>query len=122
MDLAYIGYLLFVVPGFCFIWTYRHFTKAPKLEGFEFAAWSLFFGSLISLVSLKIVLFVGTPLHEIPLNDPAAMLGGILGAGLGIATGGSFPLGFIVAIMQRKGYFEQLDKWLFWLIVKLAKV
>jgi hypothetical protein len=121
MELAYIGYLLFVFPGFCFLWTYRHFTRAPKMGEFEWAGWSFVFGVLLFFLTMYLVGITGTELPAISLTDPAAALGGFLGTGLGITTAASFPLGFACAVVSKKGLFSKVDRALFHLLEWLSK-
>ena len=109
MDLAYIGYLLFVFPGFCFVWTYRHFSKASKISDFEWAAWSFLFGTALFFLTMLFASISNAKLPAIPLNDPAAEIGGFLGTGLAIATGLAFPLGFICAGISKSGAFKEID-------------
>lgn len=120
MDIVYLAYLLFIFPGFCFVWTYRHFTKKPKLGEFEYAAWSFLFGILM----FWIVFSTGGEELDfmMDLNKPFELFSHGLGAGLGVALAASFPLGFMGAVISKWGLFTWIDKILFKLIEKLSKV
>ena len=121
MDLAYTGYLLFVVPGFCLVWTYRHFTKAPKIGEFEYAVWSLLWGAVLTLLLGVVLKLENNPGPTLPLNNPAALLGGLLGISLAIATGLAFPLGFLGASISDRGFFAWIDKLSFKLLAWISK-
>jgi hypothetical protein len=119
MDFAYIGYLLFVIPGFCFIWTYRHFTKAAKLGEFEYAAWSLLFGTLLFLIVISLALWNGHSDIAFNPNDPSSTIGSVLGIALGVAITASFPLGFACAGLARSGFFRYVDDSCFKMLQKI---
>ncbi len=121
MDIAYAGYLLFVIPGFVLIWTYRHFTKAKKIGEFEYAAWSFFWGAALFLVVIGIVTKFGYAPVPVPLNNPAAIIGSLVAISLALATVGAIPLAFIGAQISRMGLFKFVDKGLFKLLKKLSK-
>ncbi len=113
MDFAYIGYLLFVVPGFFLVWTYRHFTNAEKIGEFEYAAWSFFFGVFLFIADIYILSINNKSLPPIPINNIADLLGSIIGISLGIVLGSSFLIGYIGAFISRMGLFRWVDKKLF---------
>jgi hypothetical protein len=112
MDLNYISYLLFVVPGFCFVWTYKHFTKAQKIGEFEYAAWSFLWGVPLLLLVNKIISLLHINLPAIPPNNPAALLGSFAGFSFCSAII-VFPLGFFAAWIAHRGLFQWIDKKLF---------
>lgn len=119
MDLNLITYLLFVIPGFCFVWTFRHFTKAQKIGEFEYAVWSFIFGSVIFLLFGCIQIYRKMEMPVVDFSDPSQLLGALLGTGLGLAIVMSFPLGFIFAYFSKIGIFkfvdQKLNKLLDWL-------
>jgi hypothetical protein len=121
MDLSYAGYLLFVVPGFCLVWTYRHFTRSQKIGEFEYAVWSFLWGVPLLLCFGWIASWRHDPLLQTPLNSPGAVLGSLVGISLSIAIGGSFLLGFVAAFLSRIGLFGWINKKLFCLLDKLAQ-
>lgn len=120
MDLTYIGYLIFVFPGFCLVWTYRHFTKAGNIGEFEYAAWSFLWGTFLFLLLGYFEKMRGIPLPTISLDNPAAQLGGFTGFSLGQAFLLAFPLGFMGALLSHFGMFNALDKGLHWVLKRLT--
>jgi hypothetical protein len=128
MDIAYIGYLIFVIPGFTFVWTLRHFTKVGRLGEFEYAGWSLFAGigmlyvyGLCIEFNTKISDWFGVNPNSdatINLSDPFALLGSLIGIGLGLTISLSFPLGYFAAYLSKKGLFAWVDNKLFSLLDK----
>jgi len=116
MDLSYTSYLLFVIPGFCLVWTYRHFTKSSKIGEFEYAAWSFLWGVPQFLLAGFIISWRHASLPAVPPNNPGALLGSLVGISSGLAIGGSFLLGFTAAHLSRTGLFSWIDKKLFQLI------
>ena len=120
--ITYIGYALFVIPGFVLVWTYRHFTRAPKIGEFQYAAWSFFWGVIEFMVLVGIPIQLGyTHLPTVPLDNPAALLGSLVGISVPLAAIGSFPLGFIGAQISRAGFFKFIDKKLFNLLRKISR-
>lgn len=118
IDLSYAGYLLFVVPGFCSVWTYRHFTESGKMGEFEYAVWSFLWGVPQFLFFGFIASWEKTASLSIPLNNPGAILGSLVGISLVLVLGESFISGFIAARLSRGGLFIWIDKKLFWLLDK----
>lgn len=52
MDLTLVSgfqFLIFVIPGFVTVWTFRYFTKSEKKGDFEFLGLSFFWGLIILL-------------------------------------------------------------------------
>jgi hypothetical protein len=116
MDLTYAGYILFVIPGFTLVWTYRHFTKATKIGEFEYAAWSFLWGVILFLTTGTLLKFQNSILPSVPLNDIGAVIGSLLGISLGTAMSLSFPLGLVGVVIARLGFFDWIDKKLFKLL------
>lgn len=120
MDLSIIGYLLFIIPGFCLVWTFRHFTKSKNGIGeFEYAGWSFLWGIALFFLDIWIMKITRTPLPQTSTNDPIRVAGAFLGMGLAIAIGLSFPLGYFGAVISKWGLFKWIDKKLFRLIEKI---
>lgn len=46
-NLSDIHYLLFIIPGFVLIWSYRFFAKAKPIGEFEYAALSFIWGFIL---------------------------------------------------------------------------
>jgi len=118
MDLSYAAYLLFVVPGFCLVWTYRHFTESGKIGEFEYAAWSFLWGVVVFVLFCLIVSWEHISFPPVPLNDLGALLGSLVGISIGLALGGAFAFGFIGATLSRLGLFQWIDKQIFHLLDK----
>jgi hypothetical protein len=119
MDLTTIGYLLFIVPGFCLVWTYRHFTKAEKIGDFEYAIWSFLWGSVLLILIAKLIQIRHILLPSISMDEPILLAAAFLGMGLAIIVVLALPLGYIGALLCKLRLFEWIDKKLFWLIEKL---
>lgn len=117
MDLTVIGYLLFVIPGFCLVWTYRHFTRAKTIGDFEYAIWSFLWGTVLFLSTTKLIERKNISLPLIDMNNPITITASFLGMGLGIAFGISFLLGYAGALLHPA--FKWIDEKLFLLIKKL---
>jgi len=107
---------MFVIPGFALVWTFRHFTKVPKIGEFEYAAWSFLWGVFLTMFFGVLLKIEHNPGPILPLDNPAAYLGGLIGYALAVATGLAFPLGFIGAAISERGFFKWIDKQLFRLL------
>jgi RsiW-degrading membrane proteinase PrsW (M82 family) len=115
MEITFIGYLLFVIPGFCFVWTYRHYTEPKNINDFEYAAWSFIWGTIIFLIFAicqKVNLYgIHTkPDPSISLDNPFSIIGSLLGYAIAVATIISFPLGYGAAYLFHRNFFRKIDK------------
>lgn len=120
MDLTAIGYLLFVIPGFCMVWSYRHFTKAKQIGEFEYAIWSFLWGSSMLLSVIKFgELRSAAPLPLPSMDNPFLFAAASLGMGLAASTI-AFVLGYVGAFFFHLGLFSSIDKFLFWLIKEVT--
>ncbi len=120
MDVAYLAYVLFVIPGFVLVWSYRHFTKAKQIGDFEYAAWSLVWGTLIFILiglMIKIRGIFGTIIESFTIvldpNNPLELLSTALAVCLILVTIIAFPVGYFGAWLSAKGCFRSIDKVLF---------
>lgn len=124
MDLALFGYLLFVLPGFCLVRTFRHYTQAlrgvnaneSRMGDFEYAAWSFLYGTLMFLFAFLVGGINSSVILD--LNYPFELFSTALGMGLGVAIGASFPLGWLGAAIAHKGVFSWVDSFLLKLLKK----
>lgn len=123
MDLTIIGYLLLIVPGFCFVWTYRHFSKLEKIGDFEYAIWSFLWGFILFLLTVKYIQIAHISLPPTSTNEPISFASASLGIGFSTAILFSFPLGYIGAFFYRIGLFSWINKRLLQLLelVRLKK-
>lgn len=104
------------------MWTFRHFTDSKDIGEFEYAVWSLLWGSVLFLLIVGVGLrFCGYSAPTVPLNDPAALLGSAVGMGLAIAFGTSPIVGFIGAGIARAGFFRWIDRKLSRFLDRIAK-
>lgn len=97
---------------------YRHFTESQKIGEFEYAVWSFLWGVVLFLSFDFVISREHISLPPIPLNNPGALLGSLVGMSLGLAVGGAFALGFLGAFLSRLGLFPWIDKVMFWLLNK----
>lgn len=128
IELAFIAYLLFVIPGFCLVWSYRHFAKSDhKIGDFEYAAWGLLWGVfliiLFELISKPVEWlygFLGIEKLEIifDLQDSFALIGSLASFSLVLATLLAVPLGWFLVYTRSDKLFHRVDKFLFKLIKK----
>lgn len=111
MDLAFLAFLIFTIPGFCFVWTFRHFAQLPKLGDFEYAEWSFLCG--IALLFFYILISDGTGPESRVLNfeKPLELFSTSIALGLGISILLSFPLGYALAGIHRYfGWFSLINQ------------
>jgi len=87
------NFLIFIVPGFITVWTFRYFTKSEKKGDFEFLLLSFFWG-LMSLFftelgysilyptdyTIKFSKLIGNPYTAALLLPMTSVLFGILGS------------------------------------------
>lgn len=111
MDLAILGYLLFTIPGFCLVWTYRHFTQKTQIGDFEYAMWSFVWGTLMFVLTVYLSDEVGKIVIDV--NNPLKSAATSMGIGFGLVVGFSFPAGYLGAVMYSAGLFTWIDSKLF---------
>jgi hypothetical protein len=118
MDITFLCYLLFTIPGFCLVWTFRHFARRTEIGDFEYAVWSFVWGTLMFALSVYASKDVGQIIFD--LNNPLKLFSTSLGMGLGLSIVFAFPFGFMAATLNSMGLFYWIDKMLFALIKFLS--
>lgn len=118
MDMSTFGYLLFVLPGFVVVWSYRHFTKAKQIGDFEYAAWSFVWGTFIFFLfglCIRMNDALGIESRDVVFdpNNPFELFATILGAGFALAMFLALPVGYGGAWISKKGYFQKIDNFFF---------
>lgn len=110
-SLADINYLIFVIPGFMLVWTFRFFTRSEKKGEFELAGLSFFWGLIISL-------FISFISHFSP--TPFPVINKIEGLYAASAVFSLFAVvgGFIGAWISSKSFFKRIMQYLLLLINK----
>ncbi len=112
-SLSDAGYLLFVVPGGVLIWSYRHFTRSKAHMGeLEYAIWSFIWGFVVFFVAMAMLAISKQTIPDVPLNNPAALLGSFSGLALGLTMFLSLPLGVCGAWLGNNGLFKVVDRWI----------
>lgn len=109
-SLSAAGYILFVIPGFIAVWTFRHFTGSKdKLGEFEYVMWSSIWGFILLFSIIVSGLYIEHKDIPIPLNSSMSFLTSAIGMSL-ILTSIAAPLaGYIVAALSKTGVFAWLD-------------
>ncbi len=100
-----LNYLLFVIPGFMVIWSYRHFTRAEKMGEFEYAAWSLIWGIFFMMATYTWGNFIGRPFPNIALDN----LGGLNGV-IAALTPLAVLIGYVGAVLYHRFYLSKIHK------------
>jgi hypothetical protein len=111
ISISDFNYLIFIIPGFITVWTFRYFTRSEKKGEFETIAWSFIWGTFFFFVPQWIKHAFGGSY----LNTPLDNIGALYGVMLGLSVFSPF-LGFVGACFVNRSMFQRIKKFLFWCV------
>jgi hypothetical protein len=100
-----LNFLLFVIPGFITVWSFRYFTRSKKTGDFEFLGLSFFWGlSTLLLTIFYYKLFLSQEKFLKMLENPyaAAFILSLFG----------FIFGWVGGVLSRIKWFHKIINWL----------
>lgn len=110
MDFLTIGdfnFLIFIIPGFLTVWTFRYFTQSKKRGDFELLGLSFVWGLVILVVMELLTGF----LYRNNYNDKIKeFLENPYAAAIALSILG-ISMGWIGSIVVRSEYFKKIDYW-----------
>jgi RsiW-degrading membrane proteinase PrsW (M82 family) len=100
------NFLIFIIPGFVVVWTFRYFTDSNKKGDFEFLGLSFVWGLILLLLYEFIAKFTFGQSYDKKIQE----LTGNLYAAAAVLSTLSVMMGFVGAFLSRKGLFTWIKK------------